>query len=556
MQSLSITTTLMMILLLVGLLLGIYIIILFIRNLHLKSQSMHVYFRISICSAISLYFVIMLSLLSMIIISGDKFSEKINILNFVSLIAYFGLLVTASCTFMGQLHFSSKNTQYKLGKTILLTLWIMVFIIIILYTSIVVTKLFCELLNNTKNICAKIPMISSVILLLYVILSLILVILFSKKLRQIITNYQIYIENPDLSRKHKQTNSKQRVETILMKKMTRHLLLASLQFSSTLFIAIWIQFYSYYYQVLCVIIDSIINLLCIIFQYKFATHMYEKYCSICNQCCMHLVTTRAHDEQQTNTDNIIPLKMTSNQLNESSDHDRLQSKDSTFQNVNMSISITSTNISTKIHKTDFPAFELDYKYLKQCKFIYVTLIKLQLIISIENIAQIISEYTATIYKSCVECGDQHAFIECYNDYVIMNNVLVNCDCNDEIRYYLMCAPSLSTNIENNINHYDEAPPDILCVNCASKSICSMCDTQYFTYLCESSLLADGCDLCKSVICEDCALFYKDQILCLNCCPESISKTDKDHKVVSYKSYKSLNSKSSNNNLSKWGNFQF
>ncbi len=83
--------------------------------------------------------------------------------------------------------------------------------------------------------------------------------------------------------------------------------------------------------------------------------------------------------------------------------------------------------------------------------------KLQIIISIDNISQIISEYAATVYRECRECRQKYGYVKCFYDYFIVNNALANCNPigDDDIRYYVDCDPSFSTIIQNNINYYEK-----------------------------------------------------------------------------------------------------
>eukprot|EP01084_Bolivina_argentea_P230386 388623_1 len=116
--------------------------------------------------------------------------------------------------------------------------------------------------------------------------------------------------------------------------------------------------------------------------------------------------------------------------------------------------------------------KLNSKYLEQSELIYDTIMQLQSMISIADIVQVISEYAATIYRSCIDCGEKYGYIECYDDIFLIPHVpqvLANCDplLYDEIRYYFMCATSYSIK-HNNVNDYDEHV-DILCVHCGQES---------------------------------------------------------------------------------------
>ncbi len=59
--------------------------------------------------------------------------------------------------------------------------------------------------------------------------------------------------------------------------------------------------------------------------------------------------------------------------------------------------------------------------------------------SFDSIVHIISEYSATLFKPCVECNEIYGYIECYDDILQHEYVIVNCNpSNDKIRYYSMC----------------------------------------------------------------------------------------------------------------------
>ncbi len=207
------------------------------------------------------------------------------------------------------------------------------------------------------------------------------------------------------------------------------------------------------------------------------------------------------------------------------------------KNYKCTVSASSSSLNLSVANSVFPRFDLDEKYIKQSKIIFIILMELKLPeISISEVATIISEYATTTYRPCIECGQNFGYIDCCYDYFMVNCALANCDPtqNDKIRYYLNGDGSFSTNIQNDLNHYDEQI-DVLCVECGQEWQCNVCKTQCCSYSYDSILINGGCDLCSNVTCEDCSTVYKDRVVCLNCYP-SISNI--------------------NNNINKWTSFNF
>merc|ERR1712154_665725 len=129
----------------------------------------------------------------------------------------------------------------------------------------------------------------------------------------------------------------------------------------------------------------------------------------------------------------------------------------------------------------------------------------------QDVSQIISEYAVTTNKKCMKCEKWYGYVECYRDYSIINNGLANLDIDDNIRYYLNCDPS------NNANKFHE-DIEIVCSKCALDWQCSMCSLQYLPYS-QAQLVHEGCETCRCILCQDCALLLKDQVICMNCVME-------------------------------------
>eukprot|EP01084_Bolivina_argentea_P096192 172933_1 len=262
---------------------------------------------------------------------------------------------------------------------------------------------------------------------------------------------------------------------------------------------------------------------------------------------------------QTNSANKIPLKFKNPKSNISSTFttsidgdDMTIDGDDMTKSENITVTITSTNILTRINETAFPPFELSEEYTADLEIIYVVLLKLKLIISIDSIVQIISQYAATIYRACIDCDKTYGYIDCSDDYLLVFGTWANCNplCNEDVRYFLNCDPSFSNTTENSIRHFDEID-NVLCDECSVQWRCSVCNMQFSSESWDN-IIVEGCDICESVICEECGLCYDTQVLCPSCCPEKDT-------FLSYKSMildTSYKSNASNNNVSSWGKFEF
>eukprot|EP01084_Bolivina_argentea_P242953 407394_1 len=306
----NIPTLLVTALLIISVLLGIWVTYYCIKQIKSASKQIHLYFLVLLCAVISLYLLFILSVLSMIIISGDQWVETVDILTVVSFVTYFGLLLTVLLVFMGRLHFSYKNTQYKVRKSVLVILWGLILIIVILFIYTASIRMACVILNDKTIYHDNIGVLiaDSSFLLLYVIISIILVILFSNKLRKIIITHNRQIYEQKKSNKNDTCQISDTITKKLMSEMSRYLLLCTLQFSSTVFLSILLQIHSGYFHIIYVIMDSMINVLCIILQFQFSTPLYNKYCSICDhwcqQCCS-IQIIKLKEQKKDNCENDI-----------------------------------------------------------------------------------------------------------------------------------------------------------------------------------------------------------------------------------------------------------
>eukprot|EP01084_Bolivina_argentea_P169338 293570_1 len=291
----NILTLLVIILLSIGFILGIYVTYYYIRNGQQQSDTLSVYFRAVLFSLIPLYLTFIVSLLAMVIISRDEFAEKQTILNTFAFLSYYGLLLNALWTFMGRLHYSYKDTQYQIGKLLLVILWMCMCFIVVLYVFSASMRFLC-LLFNKEIICVTMPAVSDgFFMLLYFILSVILVFLFSSKLRKMIINLN---QSTTTSQSLKLNN--------LMQQLRKYILLSFFQLTSTVFVIMLQQLFQGYrtniLMYIYVIIDSMINLICIMLQYQFTTPIYNKYCKIC-ECCLNCcsIKLKKFEQQETHT---------------------------------------------------------------------------------------------------------------------------------------------------------------------------------------------------------------------------------------------------------------
>ena len=180
--------------------------------------------------------------------------------------------------------------------------------------------------------------------------------------------------------------------------------------------------------------------------------------------------------------------------------------------------------------TESPRFRMHDKYERSARTIYNIVVPLLLNYSekLHFCAQYIAEYAATQSLECVEgCGRTFECIECYKDYADHNGAVALFDDNDEAVFYLNQQPDDWSECEKNDSADTEI--EVLCPECGLKWKCTICSFQTLQASSESLLIDGGCAICKCVLCEDCAIYIREDVfLCENCSSdEGVDVDDED-----------------------------
>eukprot|EP01084_Bolivina_argentea_P063304 115628_1 len=230
----------------------------------------------------------------------------------------------------------------------------------------------------------------------------------------------------------------------------------------------------------------------------------------------------------------------------------------------MNTNTSQNKVSTIINSTctsdidlTLPSFRIHNRFVENSKQIYNELLSMDFN---QHISQIISEFAATRFLNCIMC-EQITFggIECYHDYSILYGILANYSRNNELRFFLNinCDNGRKTVIDHNRSHFDIGK-EIICSECAMNWKCSVCESLYLTSEYEDTfIIEEGCYQCGCIICDDCALYYRDRIYCGKCCNKQRKDYGDDESTVqSYKLYKSSQKshKSSKWNINKFRYF--
>ncbi len=83
--------------------------------------------------------------------------------------------------------------------------------------------------------------------------------------------------------------------------------------------------------------------------------------------------------------------------------------------------------------------------------------------------------------------------------------------------------------------------------------CNICKKLYLiSDYDDTYLIEEGCHQCGCIICDNCALYYRDRIYCQHCCDKCRNDYGDDKSMVqSYKSYKSSQKSTQSSRKSKW-----